>query len=312
VAVADLALADGTGADGTARGTRCLVGRGWVWGLAASLLLGAAGCDGPGSPNGSPDGTARDTAGLRSAERSLPVPERVISLIPAVTSLLVELELGDRLVGRTDFDTLASLASLPSVGGGIGPSLERLLELRPDLVIRFAGPSDAMTGERLAEAGIPQVAVRTDLIGDFLAIVLEMGTRLGAEAQAAALHARIEGELAAVRNDVAGRPRPRVVYLLGGDPPLVASGGTFIHELVVIAGGVNLVEDVGPLYAPISVEEILRRAPDLIVASEGSRIPAGLREIPLRTVPSWVEVPGPHLGRAARLLAETLHPPEAP
>ena len=69
-------------------------------------------------------------------------PTRVLSLIPAVTRTIVELGAADLLVGRTDFDTLTALASLPSVGGGLNPDLERMLTLRPDFVIRFEGDQD--------------------------------------------------------------------------------------------------------------------------------------------------------------------------
>jgi iron complex transport system substrate-binding protein len=247
-------------------------------------------------------------ADTRAPEAFDQAPERILSLVPAVTQILLALDAEPFLVGRTDYDTARAVQGLPSVGGGIGPSLERVLELRPDLVIRFEGPSDLATADRLQAAGIPQLAVRPDGIDDVLDIVEQLGSVLRRETGAQALATRLRAELEAVRRQVAPLPAVRVVYLLGGDPPLVAAGGTFIHELLTIAGAVNLLADVAFLYAPISVEEILRLEPELVLASEGSRIPAGLRGIPLRSVPSWVEIPGPHMGESARLLAGLMHP----
>lgn len=276
------------------------------------LLAGVGGCQ-PSDVAPAPDARQQEAVALHQdvLEEVANAPERILSLIPAVTELLVELGAEGRIVGRTDYDTASAVRALPSVGGGIGPSLERVLELRPDLVIRFAGPSDAATGARLDDAGIRHVAVRLDRIEDLLAIVTLMGRELENPQGAANLRSRLEGELEGVRTRVAGRPRVRVVYLLGGDPPLVASAGTFLHELLEIAGAENLLATAGPLYAPVSVEAILALAPDLILASEGSRIPVGLRGIPLRTTPTWLEIPGAHLGRGAARLADLLHPASA-
>ena len=99
---------------------------------------------------------------------------------------------------------------------------------------------------------------------------------VGEPERADSLRQAMDRELDLVSLGVAGAPRPRIVFL-GGDPPSVAGPGTFLHELVEFAGGENAFADMEELYAPISLEEVLRRDVDLILAPEATPIPPGPR-----------------------------------
>ena len=236
-------------------------------------------------------------------------PTRVVSLIPAVTRLMVELGAREALVGRTDFDTLAILSALPSVGGGLQPDLERILTLAPELVIRFEGDQDRVTGPALDRRGIPHMGVRPDRVDDIRAIVRQMGQVMGRTAAADSLIVRMNGELEGVRTRVAGQPRRRVAYVLGGTPPWVAGPGTFIADLLEVAGGENVFADLGQLYAPVSLEELVARDVDLFVVGRGTVVNPVLRDhAPVIEVSTDVESPGTGLGRSALELARALHP----
>ncbi len=239
-------------------------------------------------------------------------PLRIVSLVPSATEILVALGQTYRLVGRTDHDRTGELAHLPSVGGGLEPSLERLVALEPDLVIRFHGPSDPVTPSSLDARGVPHLAVRPDRIDDVRRLVSSLGRVVGVPERADSLLTRMDRELDAVARDVEGLPQPTVAFLLGGNPPLVAGAGTFVHELLELAGGTNILADAGELYAPVSVEEIILREPDLLLVSEGGSIPPALGGIPSRTVSSEVEIPGVHMSHSAAELARALHPERAP
>lgn len=269
-----------------------------------------AGGGAPGIPEGWAPRTVTDHAG-NSWTLDEP-PRRIVSLVPSATLLLLELGEGERLVGRTDYDDDPRAAQVPSVGDGLGPSLEVLLSLRPDLVLRFGGPTDLETPRRLDQAGIPHLALRPDQLDDVYRVSLLLGEVTGQEEAARALVARLEEELAAVRRAVEGADRPRVGILLGGDPPWVAGGETFIHDIVTVAGGDNVFAADGPLYAPISVEEVLRRRPDVLLLTEGARVPEGLRRIPVLRAPSSLHSPGPGVGATARAVARLLHPDRVP
>jgi iron complex transport system substrate-binding protein len=223
--------------------------------------------------------------------------------------MLVELGAGDALVGRTDYDTLAVVLVLPSVGGGLQPDLERLLTLRPELVIRFEGAQDPVTGVALDERSIPHLAVRPDRIEDVRTIVRQMGQVMGRIAAADALVADLDRQLEDVRARVAGAERTRVAYVLGGTPPWVAGPGTFIADLLDVAGGENVFADLDRLYGSVSLEELVTRDVNLFVVGRGTVVNPRLRDrAPVVEVSQGVESPGTALGRSALELAQVLHP----
>jgi iron complex transport system substrate-binding protein len=244
----------------------------------------------------------------------LPRPaERVVSLVPSATLTLQALGAGALLVARTDHDTASWMAALPSVGGGLQPSLEAIVAARPDLVIRFAGPQDTRTPAALDGLGIPSLAIRPDRISDVLESVRLLGAATGRAAAADSLARSLRSGLDSVRAAFAGRPTVQVAYVLGGEPPWVAGPGTYIQELLEIAGGRNAFEDLGSLYAAVSVEEFLARRIEVILTPDAGRldprIAAGSRVV---AVGGALELPGPGVAAAARLVALLLHGGEAP
>jgi ABC-type Fe3+-hydroxamate transport system substrate-binding protein len=195
------------------------------------------------------------------------------------------------------------------VGDGLLPDLERLLTLRPDLVIRFHGLQDPVTGPALDRRGIAHLGLRPDGIADVRAILLQLGRVTRREAAARELLAELDRDLADVRARVAARPRVRAAYVLGGDPPYVAGPGTFLAELLEIAGAENVFADLEQLYAPVSVEEVLVRAPEVLVVGRGTAVSERLRgRARVLAVSPDVESPGLRLGQSAREVAEGLHP----
>ena len=297
------------------------------WFAAACLVLLASCGDPPAPPEGSggSGGTGGEIAQPESdafpvefrddAERRVELhtaPARIVSLVPSATRVLLALGRGDRLVARTDHDRVPELAHLPSVGGGLNPSVERLIALEPDLVIRFDAASDLSTPRNLDARGIPHLAVRPDGIDDIRRIIGLLGASVGMRAEADSLRREMDRKLLEVARRVEGTNRPRVVFLLGGDPPLVVGPGTFLHELVELAGGKNAFDDAEELYAPVSLEEIIRREPDLVLVSEGGSVPDALRGIPSRTAPAGIELPGLDVGRSAEELSRILHPEPGP
>lgn len=278
-------------------------------------LLLALGCS-SGDPEAGAAGTDDDAAAAisltdaRGVALRLHAPAvRVLSLVPSVTETFHRLGADGLLVGRTDYDTLSSLLHLPTVGGGLGPNLEVVRTLEPQVVISFAGDSDPRTSRGLAAFGIPEFAVRPDRAEDVTSIVRQMGVLVGREAAAEALAEDLEGELRDVADAVRDLPRLDAVYLLGGSPPLAAGPGTFISDLMELAGARNALGDLTGLYAPVSPEVLRDRRVDVLLVGEGSAVdPRVTRGRRVERIPSWVEIPGPRLGEAAWLVARAVRP----
>lgn len=255
---------------------------------------------------GEPALVLRDATGTRHTFRR--PPSRIVSLVPSVSETLHLLGAGHLLVGRTEYDTASYLTHLPSVGGGLHPSLERLVSLEPDVVIRFAGGSDGTTPKRLEDLGIPHFSVRPDGIGDIREIIRTLGVLTRRTRDADSLLSVMDRELEEIRARVRGLPRRRVAYVLGGDPPWVAGPETYINDLIHLAGGDNVFHDLDALYGPVSTEELVVRDMDLLLIPEGGETGFELPDVQVREVSPDLEIPGPHVARAARELARILHP----
>jgi iron complex transport system substrate-binding protein len=217
------------------------------------------------------------------------------------------------MVGRTDYDTATALRSLSSVGGGLNPNLEAILALAPDLVIRFAGDSDVLTPLRLDQMGISHLAVRPEGIRGIRKVIRDLGTITEKTGRADTLLARMDATLAGIEGRIDSLPVVRTAYLLGGAPLWVAGPESYIHELILAAGGENAFSDLGGSYGPVNLEVVLSRRIDLFLAGEGADLTflethASLLDLPLKRVSAAVEIPGPHVAEAALELARALHP----
>ena len=275
--------------------------------------------DAPSSYAGGSPVSAVDDAG-RTVRLDRPA-RRIVSLLPAGSETLMAMGAGDLLVGRTRYDTDPAVAHLPSVGGGLDPSLEALVALDPDLVIAWepAGGRSAIRA-RLEEMGIAVFSIQTRDTADIFSNVESLGRLTGRAGAAARLASRMRAELDSVRHAVPPGPRPTVLFVVAVDPPMVAGLDNFIAELIGVAGGEPL-DIAGPargLSPQVSLEELIRRQPDVVILPVGDD-PSMTAER-LSSEPGWsalravregrvVEVPadlvnrpGPRIGEMARVL----------
>lgn len=203
---------------------------------------------------------------------------RIVSLAPATTELVFALALGGRLVGRTTWcDFPAAALAVPDVGNGIGPNVEAVAALRPDLVLLYASDANRQALARLETLGIPTVVLRVDLAAD-----LRRATRLIAEAAgipeaALTLISQLDGALdaARLRHTVGVRRRTRVYVDVESNPPLTVGRGSYLSEILRVAGAENVFEDIAQPSAPVSLEAIVAREPDavLVLSYDTTRAP---------------------------------------
>lgn len=262
------------------------------------------------------------------------VPRRIISLVPATTEMLFAMGAGAQVVGVGSYDHFpAPVERLPRLGGLIDPSVERILALHPDLVVVYDSQADLR--RQLDRAGIPQWGYRIQGLADVTATMRALGQRIGRAAEAHAAALAVEARLAAVRDRVAGRTRPRSLLVFGRDPGtlrgLDASGGYgFLHDLLELAGGQDVLGDMPRAAVTMSTEMLLGRAPEAIIeVRPGVPWDTARTEAERRvwwTLPSlpavrtgritllWGDefvVPGPRVALAAERLAAALHPLQA-
>jgi iron complex transport system substrate-binding protein len=263
----------------------------------------------------------------RDVQLSAPA-QRVLCLMPSVTDMLVAMGALDRLIARTQWDTDPRLSRLPSTGNALMPSVEWVAAQQPDLVIAWPDqPTRSVVG-RLSSMGIPVYSAVTETIEDAMRTARDLGVMLALQSAADSVVRDIEGALQAVRATVQPYARVSVAYVLSLDPPMVAGPGTFIGQLIDIAGGQNAFSDLRVNWPQVSLEEMVRRDPQAIVIAQ-EQGGSGARER-MRTLAGWRELravragrvlvvdvnlfnrAGPNLPRAARELARFLHPEARP
>lgn len=269
------------------------------------------------------------TAIVGTAAQSKP-PARIVSIIPAVTEMLFAIGAGPQVVGVSSFERHPPEATkLPSVGALIDPDTERILSLRPDLVVVYGSQTDLRA--QLARAGIPMFVYSHAGLADVTSTLRTLGARVGHQKSAERLATEIERRIAAARQRIAGRTRPRTLVVFGREPlalrGIYASGGIgFVHDIVSAAGGSNIFSDVKRQAVQATTEQILARRPDVILElrADGLSPDALARERAvwdsLSAVPAIrsgrvyiivdprAVVPGPRVAEAVELVAGILHP----
>ena len=234
--------------------------------------------------------------------------QRIVSLVPSATATLRAIGADHALVGRTDYDTQEWAVGVSSVGGGIDPSLEAIVALGPDLVLRFAGDQDPRTRTRLDELGIPYVTVRPDRVDDIFETAEILGRVTGHLEAADSLVRALRDGLRATSQAVSAWPRLRVAYVLGGSPPWVTGPGTYISEIFSLVGGDNVFSDLDALYSAISPEELRIREIDVVLVSVRGEYDEALTPgARVEVIGSTLEIPGPDVVEAARRVAELMH-----
>jgi iron complex transport system substrate-binding protein len=255
-------------------------------------------------------------------------PQRIISIIPSTTEMLFAMGAGARVIGVGNFDRYPPEAlTRAKVGGLIDPDVERIIALKPDLVVVYGTQDDLRT--QLERARIPMFLYQHAGLPDITTTIRQLGARIGNIKESAALADRIEAEIADVKKRIAGRPRPRTLLVFGRDAEtlrgIYASGAVgFLHDMLEAAGGTNVFADVQRQSIQTTSELAVARAPEVIVeigvdtASASSRnlraweslpsIPAVRNKRIYQLRGDGMMNPGPRISASVRRMAEVIHP----
>lgn len=259
--------------------------------------------------------------------------QRIVSTAPSITETLFALGEGDRVVGVSTYCHYPVQSQrLPRVGTYLKPNIEVIARLKPDLVIVQRLPNSSR--EQLQGLSIPVAEVDSGDLRRNLYSILKIGQATGVEAAAKALTAKIEERLAALRRAGNGRKPVSVAFIVGRNPGelqglVVVGGGSYLSELLEIAGGANVFADSKQGYVKTSYESLLRRNPDVLIdmgeMAETTGVTDSAKE---RVVSLWgtrpdlkavqtrrvyavasdiFVVPGPRMVDAAEAFARMLH-----
>jgi iron complex transport system substrate-binding protein len=247
-------------------------------------------------------------------------PQRIVSLNPATTEILFALGVGSRMVGRSDYDLWPDSARfIPALGNGIQPNVEAVLGTHPDLVLLYASQDNRPAAGRLRAAGVNTLALKNDHISDFRRTVDLLGAILGDSVRAKSVTDSVYRTLDRVRAATSGLPRPSVFWHIWDAPLITIGAGSFMNELVDIAGATNVYADIDAPSKTISLEDVARRNPEFVLAGPiGAdkiaddprwRIVRAVRDGKVLVVDTVVVArPSVRLGEAALSLANLLHP----
>jgi iron complex transport system substrate-binding protein len=291
-----------------------------------------------GAPAASPSATPAASPSATAAAADFPVtvrdfqdkatvierrPERIVSIGPSNTEFLFALDAGPRVVGVDDFSNFPAEATTKEKVGGVKVSVEKVVSLRPDLVVSVKISDGSL--ERIAASGIAVIVIDPQRLADVARTAVVLGTAVGADGQA--LASDIEAKLEDLRSRTARiAARPRVFHEVdASDPakPFTVGPGSFIDELITIAGGVNVAARTASAYPQLSIEEIVSADPEIIVLGDADY---GVTTEQVRSRPGWggltavktgrifpvsgdlVSRPGPRVVDAALAYAKILHP----
>jgi iron complex transport system substrate-binding protein len=254
-------------------------------------------------------------------------PTRIVSIIPATTEMLFAMGAGNRVVAVSSYDHFpAEVERLPKVGALLDPDVERILTLKPDLVIVYETQTDLKT--QLDRAKIPYYSYAHRGLPDITETIRSLGAIVGVPAEAGALATRLEQQLAGIRARVASSPRPKTLLIFGRERGSLrnidASGGEgFLHDMVQTAGGADVLGDMARQSVMMSTEMVLTRAPEVILElrtatddlNPDARAWDALPSVPavrnhrvyLLQGEEFV-VPGPRVAMATERIARVLHP----
>ena len=261
-------------------------------------------------------------------------PQRIISTAPSITEMLFALGVGERVVGVTEFCHYPPEArKKPKIGSYLRPNVETMLSLRPELVVLLR--EHGLLADRLRNVGLNVFELQHNDLAGIYHSLRTLGKATGVPAAAEKRTSEIQAALERIRTRATPLPRRTVMFIVGRTPGtiqdlVVVGRGSFLNELISIAGGRNAFADAAQFYPRIPREEIYARRPDVIIDMGDMSDTDGVTEEHKRSVAKlWQRipslpavqqgrvyavaddifvVPGPRVVDAAQALFRMIHP----
>jgi vitamin B12 transport system substrate-binding protein len=240
--------------------------------------------------------------------------ERVVSLAPSLTEIVTELDATDLLVGVLDGgERPAQVAAVPSVGRYGQLNMEQLLSLRPDLLLLWPGSVSAAQRDQLQRLNIPTFTAEPHTLDQLAEQIEQIGERLGRSERGRQVAAEFRQRLADLRARYRRQTPLRVFYQVWDQPLYTVGGGQIISDALAVCGARNVFADLTQPAPQVSVEAVLQRDPDVVVAGSASQLELWKSwptlKARMRVVPDkGIERPSGQMIEAVGRLCETLSP----
>ncbi len=291
-----------------------------------SVLLGAA-CSlapSPPSPAASQSGATREVVDEAGRKITLPIKvERIVSLAPNLTEIIYAVGAGDRLVGNTDYcDYPAEAKKVAKIGDTMHPSVERIIALKPQIVlVSTASQLEAFT-KQLDQQGIAVYVTNPGSLEEIFNSITAFGEMFGKAEQAYRVAAELRLRSEAVATALAGVRPVRVFYQVAGEPLYTIGREAYLTDLVQRGGGISVTADVPDAFPRYSDEAALSARPEAIILPTGgsmgnanSTVASPLRDSPAvrnnrvyKINDDYLSRPGPRLVDGLEAIAHGLHP----
>jgi len=234
-------------------------------------------------------------------------PARIVSLAPSITETLFALGLDSAIAGVTDYcDFPEPARSKPRVGGMLNQNIERIVELKPDLVLMSASGNIQTDYEKLKGLAIPVFVSHPRTIDGVIKSIRDIGDLTGRDVKAESLATALRNRRSEISAQLSGKSPRKVLLLISLNPIIVAGEGTFLDELITCAHGENITRGSRMAYPVLSREEILRHRPDVIIATNDIVKSA---DAIISAYPEWKSLPAIRHRRIAVLDASILSRP---
>jgi len=249
-------------------------------------------------------------------------PERIISLAPSNTEILFALGLDEKIVGVTSFDNYPEEALEKEEIGSVSEfNIEKVLELEPDLVVS-SGLSDEEDIERLEEADIAVISYEPGSIDETIEVIKEIGKATDSVEEANTVTDDMLSKKEEIVEKVKDVEDVKVFYEIWHEPLQAAGPGSFMDELITLAGGENVAKDAKEAYAEYDLEQLVEKDPEVyLAADDGEKTIEDIAERPGYEEITAVKEeniylldddissrPGPRIVEALELVAEAIHP----
>jgi iron complex transport system substrate-binding protein len=251
-------------------------------------------------------------------------PARVVSLAPSITEMLFAIGLDEQIVGVTEFCDYPDAAKSKATVGYSNPSVEALIALRPEVV--FA-PRDFLRPDlqaKLDQLKIPLFVLEARTVEDILLQIHTLGTMFEKVSVGNEVTQGMRRRMAEIRRKVETPSARRVLYVLNSQPLITVGPGSFIHQMIGLAGGINIAAQAGVAYPKLSMEAVLKEDPEVLIFPSGE-----VEAVPRSEQQQWrrwdslsavkyqrfhevssnlLNRPGPRAIEALEQLARAIHP----